>query len=281
MKKLLLIAISLTMSLALNAQVKTPQPSPFSKVEQKVGLTDVSIEYSRPSMKERTIFGGLVPYGELWRTGANKNTIITFSDEFTFANQAVKPGSYAIFTKPNEDSWIVFLYSDTKNWGKPEKWDDEKVVAKISVKVQEIPFDVQTFTIDINNLTNVGGTIDMMWEKTYISIPFVVPTDYKVVSSINEALSGDPTFDDYYAAAVYYLQEDKDINQAKEWMNEAMSMTDELKFWQLRQKSLIHAKAGDKAGAIKAAKASLAGAEKAGNADFVKMNKDSLAEWMK
>lgn len=279
MKKLLLILMAFTMAYSVNAQIKTPQPSPSSKVQQTVGLTDVTLEYSRPNMRGRAIFGNLVPYGKLWRTGANKNTTITFSDDVVVDGQTLKAGSYAIFTKPGEESWEVFFYSDANNWGTPRNWDDAKVAAKTSVKVYKMPVKIESFTITFDDLTNNSAVLGMLWEEVYAGVKFEVPTDGAVEASIKSVMNG-PGANDYFSAAVYYLQEGKDINKAQKWIDKAVDMTkDQPRFWYLRQQSLIHAKAGDKAGAIKAAKASLAGAEAAGNADYAKMNKDSLKEW--
>ena len=278
MKRLVLILLSFTMVYTTNAQVETPAPSPASKVEQKVGLTDITLEYSRPGVKGRTIFGNLVPFGKLWRTGANKNTMITFSTDATIDGQTLKAGSYAIFTKPSKDSWEVYFYSDTENWGTPRNWDDSKVAAKTTVKTHEVPFNVETFTIDINSISNNGATIEFIWENTYAGVPFTLPTSDLVQASIDKALSG-PGANDYYSAAVYYSQEGKNLERAKEYIEKAMGMIEKPAFWQLRQQSLIYAKLGDKKAAIAAAKKSLAGAEAAENADYVKMNEDSLKEW--
>ena len=280
MKKLLLIALIFTFAINSNAQVETPQPSPFSKVEQKVGLTDITIEYSRPGVKGRTIFGGLEQFGTTWRTGANKNTTITFSTDATIAGKTLKAGSYAIFTKLNSaKQWDVIFYSDTNNWGTPGKWDDSKVAAIANVDVMEIPFNVETFTIDINNITNKGGTIELIWEKSYAAIPFTVPTDTLVSASIDKVMDG-PSPGDYYSSAVYYLQEGKDINKAKMWIDKAINMTkDTPRFWYLRQQSLIYAEAGDVKGAIAAAKESLRLAKENKNDNYVRMNEASIAEW--
>ncbi|PSG88329.1 DUF2911 domain-containing protein [Aurantibacter aestuarii] len=279
MKKLFMLAFLACTSLALNAQIETPQPSPFQKMEQKVGLTDVSVEYSRPSMRGRTIFGDLVPFNQLWRTGANNNTMVTFSTPVMIGGKELKAGSYAIFTKPGKDNWEVIFYSDTNNWGTPQKWDDSKVAATVNAEVYELPMDIETFTMSFDDLTNDSAMLGLMWEKAYVAVKIEVPTDKAVTAAITKAMSG-PSADDYYAAARYYLEADKDIKQANVWMDKAVEMTkDKPKFWWLRQQSLIKAKAGDKKGAITAAKASLEGAEKAGNADYVKMNKDSLKEW--
>ena len=279
MKKLITLLMVFAVTFTVNAQIETPQPSPLQKIEQKVGLTDVSVQYSRPSMKGRTIFGDLVPYGKLWRTGANQNTMVTFSTDVMVGESTLKAGSYAIFSKPNKDNWEVIFYSDTNNWGTPQKWDDSKVAATVNAKVYDIPMDIETFTVSFDDLTNDSAVLGIMWEKTYVAVKFDVPTDKAVTTAIDKVMNG-PSADDYYAAARYYLESGKDINKAVVWMDKAIEMTKENpRFWWLRQQSLIKAKAGDKKGAIKAAKASLEGAEKAGNADYIKMNKDSLKEW--
>jgi len=280
MKKLVLFTFALTLMFSVNAQIETPQPSPFSKVEQKVGLTDVTIEYSRPGVKGRKIFGELEPWGTVWRTGANKNTIITFSDDVTFAGQDVKAGTYAIFTKLNSATqWDVMLYSDSENWGTPREWDDSKVVATAKVEVMEIPFNVETFAIDFNNIKNDGADLELLWEKSYVAIPFTVPTDKKVTENIDKVMNG-PSAEDYYASAVYHLEEGKDINKAAKWIDLAIDMTKEKpRFWYIHQQALIHAKSGDKTGAIKAAKESLKLAKEAKYDAYIKKNEDVLKEW--
>ncbi|HIC31364.1 MAG TPA: DUF2911 domain-containing protein [Flavobacteriaceae bacterium] len=279
MKKLITLLMVFAVTFTVNAQIETPQPSPSQKMEQKVGLTDVTVQYSRPSMKGRTIFGDLVPYGKLWRTGANQNTMVTFSTDVMIGGKTVKAGSYAIFTTPNKDNWEIVFYSDTNNWGTPQNWDESKVAAKVISEVYDIPMDIETFTISFDDLTNDSAVLGIMWEKVYVGVKIEVPTDKKVSAAIEKVMNG-PSADDYYAAARYYLESGKDINQAVVWMDKAIEMTkDNPRFWWLRQQSLIKAKAGDKKGAIQAAKASLEGAEKAGNADYIKMNKDSLKEW--
>ena len=214
MKKLLLILMAFTMTYSVNAQVKTPQPSPFSKIEQKVGLTDVTLEYSRPNMRDRAIFGDLVPYDKLWRTGANANTKITFSDDVIIDGTTLKAGEYAIFAKPGKTSWEVVFYADANNWGTPRNWDDTKVAVKTTAKVYEMPMKIETFTIGFDDLSNSSAVIGMIWENVYVGVKFEVPTDKAVVASIEKAMSG-PGANDYYSAAVYYLQEGKDINKAK------------------------------------------------------------------
>ena len=279
MKKLLLVFAVFAMAFNVNAQIETPQPSPAAKVEQKVGLTDVSIEYSRPNMRGRTVFGDLVPYGKMWRTGANKNTMVTFSNDVTVGGTELKAGSYAIFTMPSEKSWDVIFYADTNNWGVPRDWDESKVAAKVTAEVFPMPMKIETFTITFDDLSNDSAVIGMLWENVYVGVKFEVPTDKAVTAAIDKVMKG-PGAGDYYAAARYYLEADKDINQAVKWIDTAIDMTkDQPRFWWLRQQSLIHAKAGNKDKAIAAAKASLAGAKEAGNEGYVKMNTESLKEW--
>ncbi len=278
MNKVILFLLAIVASFSLEAQINTPAASPASKLIQTVGLTEVVIDYSRPSMKGRTIFGDLVPFDKLWRTAANAYTTVSFDTDVTIAGTDVKAGTYSIFTKPGVKNWDVFFYTDTEGSGVPRDWDENKVVAKTTVPVWPIEMPVETFTITIDDLTNTGANLGIMWEKTYVAIPIGVPTDAMVTESIDRALNG-PGAGDYYAAATYYAAEGKDINKAKEWMDKAMSMTENPAFWQLRQQSLILAKAGDKKGAIAIAKKSLEASKAAGNDDYVKMNMDSLKEW--
>lgn len=269
---------AVTMTIGLQAQIQTPQASPFQKTEQKVGLTDVTLEYSRPSMRGRTLYGDLVPFDKIWRTGANANTKITFSDDVEIGNTLVKAGTYAIFTKPGASNWDVYFYTDSNNWGEPENWDDSKVAAKVNVPVHPITMEVETFTISFDNLKNDSATMGILWGKTSVAVPINFNTDKIMSASIDRVMNG-PTAGDYYAAAVYYFQADKDIKQAKMWIDKAMEMNSKPAFYQVRQKALIYAKAGDKKGAIAAAKESLELAKKAGNDDYVALNTKSLKEW--
>lgn len=278
MKHLLTFFVVATLSYNATAQIQTPAPSPHAKIEQTVGLTEVTVEYSRPNMRGRTVFGDLVPYDKLWRTGANQNTMVTFSTDVTISGSKVKAGTYAIFTKPGKSNWEVYFYSDTQNWGTPQNWDESKVVAKATPEVYTMPMAIETFTITIDDVASGSAVIGILWEETYVGVKFEVPTDAMVTESIKKVMNG-PTANDYFAAATYYASEGKELDQAITWMDKAMSMTKEPAFWQYRQQSLLYAKAGQKSKAIEAAKKSLEGAKKAGNDDYIKMNEDSLKEW--
>ncbi len=281
MKKLVLLSFVALLSFGVEAQIQTPAPSPFSKLEQKVGLTDVTVEYSRPNMRGRKVFGDLVPFGELWRTGANKNSIITFSDDVTIEGKAVPAGSYAIFTRPNEAVWEVIFYSDTENWGTPQEWDASKVAATVKVETYTMSESIETFTMTIDDLYNNGATLGILWENTYVGVKFVVPTVEKAQASIQATMANtaDLTANDYFAAGSYYFSEGMNMEQAKEWVDKAVEMDGGKAYWMMRTQSLIYAKLGDMKGAVEAAKKSLVAAQAAGNQDYVKMNKDSLKEW--
>ena len=278
MKKLILLTFICSLSLSVNAQIKSPQPSTSQTVTQTVGLTNIELSYSRPSMRERNIFGELVPYGKMWRTGANKNTTITFDKDVIIGSKEVKAGTYAIFTKPNAQSWEVYFYSDSSNWGTPAAWENEKVVASIKANVVAMPMEVETFTISFDAITNDSATLGFRWDHTYVAVPISFFTDSQVTKSIESVMSG-PNAGDYYTAAVYYLNADKDIKKAKNWIDKAIEMRENPAFWYYRQQSLIYAKSGDKNGAIKAAKKSLALAKEAGNEDYVALNTKSLKAW--
>lgn len=268
-----------TKETVVELRVSTPQPSPLGKVEQKVGMTDVAIEYSRPGMRGRTIFGDLVPYGKKWRTGANSNTKVTFSSDVTVDGQTLKAGSYGIYTIPNKGKWEVLFYTESDKSGIPSDWDDNKVAAKTTIEVFPMPMPIETFTITLDDVTSTSAVIGILWENAYVGVTFEVPTDALVLANINAVMDASPNARDYYSAAIYYNQKDLDIKKASEWMEKAMSLTEKPAFWQLRQQSLIYAKAGNKEAAITAAKKSLEGAKEAKNDAYIKMNTESLKEW--
>ncbi|MDN3723775.1 DUF2911 domain-containing protein [Aequorivita sp. SDUM287046] len=278
MKKIIFIFSALMLSIGINAQIETPQPSTLQKIEQTVGLTPITLEYSRPSMKGRTIYGDLVPYDKMWRTGANANSKITFGDDVEIGGKTVPAGTYAIFTKPGNSNWEVFFYIESSNWGTPEKWEESKVAAKVSVSVYPMPMKIETFTMSFDEVKNDSVILGILWENTYVGVPIKMFTDKMVAANIDRVMNG-PSANDYYSSAVYYLEAGKDINQAKTWIDKSIEMNKDPKFWQLRQKSLIYAKAGDKNGAIEAAKKSMELAKAAGNNDYVALNEKSLREW--
>ena len=286
---ILALAISLTscnknkvvieIETATELKISTPQPSPLGKISQRVGLTDIDIAYSRQGVKGRTIFGELVAFGKIWRTGANSNTKITFSSDVMMDGQTLKAGSYGLYSIPNKDTWEIIFYSEADKNGVPRDWDDNKIAAKTTVKVGSMPMNIETFTIAFNDVTSTSTIIGLLWEKTYVGIKIEVPTDQMVSATIDAVMAASPKAGDYYNAAIYYSQQDKDLKKANEWMEKAMSMIEKPGFWQLRQQSLIYAKIGETEKAIATAKKSLEGAKAAKNEAYIKMNSESLKEW--
>ena len=275
---LLLFTVNLSFS-----QINTPRVSPASEVEQMVGLTEIEIEYSRPSMRGREVFGNLVPFGKVWRTGADNSTKISFDTDVIISGKTIQSGTYSIFSIPNKESWEIIFYSDVELWGVPKDWSENKIVfsSMFDVKKLKKSNTVETFTISFNDLTNNDVNMSISWENTSVDIKIEVPTRSMVESDINKVLSDNPKSSDYYAAAVFYRQENINLDKALEWMNKAIEMNESPRFWQYRQQSLIMA-ANDKfADAVDAAKKSLNLAIEADNQDYIKMNRESIAEWSK
>lgn len=264
----------------IEAQVKIPVASPKSTLNQVVGLTNVEIVYSRPSAKGRDVFNNLVPFGKLWRTGANENTTISFSDDVVIDGKTLPKGKYALYTNPRADNWEIFFYTTTDNWGNPETWDETKVALKTTAKSEHLENFVESFTIGINNLDNNFAKLELSWENTIVAIKFEVPTQKTAITSIEKTLAG-PTATDYYNSSQYFYQSNSDLTKALAYIDKSLEISQDKPFFYYRLKSLIQAKQGDKKGAIETAKISLAGAEAAKNQDYIKMNKDSIADWSK
>ena len=264
------------------SQLKTPSASTAAEIEQVVGLTEIEIDYNRPSKKGRNIFGNLVPYGKIWRTGANSGTEISFSTDVTINGQNIKEGTYSIFSIPNKDSWEIILYTDTDLWSVPRNWDETKIIFQSNFKTNmNNDKSVETFTISFDNITNNDFDLVFSWDDTYVIVPINVPTRSLVDNQIKSIMSDNPKSSDYYSAAVYYLQENNKLDVALDWMNKAIDMIENPRFFQLRQFSLILAANGKYREAIKVAKKSLELSIQANNQDYVKMNNDSISEWSK
>ncbi|WP_417941327.1 DUF2911 domain-containing protein [Flavobacterium sp. RS13.1] len=278
MKKLLIALTILLSPIATEAQIRTPQASPKCYIKQTVGLTDVEVTYSRPGARGRAVFGNLVPFGKLWRTGANENTIINFGDDVVIDGKTLRKGKYAIYTIPKIESWEIIFYLSTDNWGLPENWSDAYVALRTTVKEDALPTPVETFTIGINNLDQNSGYLEIAWENSHVALKFEVPTAKIANASIQKTLAG-PTWNDYYAASQYLFQSNGNMILAREYVDKAIELSTDKPYYLTRLKSLIQARQGDKAGAVETAKLSLASAEAANNQDYVKMNKDSISEW--
>ena len=262
------------------SQINTPRFSPATEIKQMVGLTEIEVQYSRPSMRGREIFGNLVPYDKIWRTGADNSTKIRFTTDVMVDGNSIKAGTYSIFSIPNQNEWTVMFYSDVELWGVPRDWSDDKIVFSSTYKVNKIN-PVETFTISFDDLTNNDVNMSISWEKSSVDINIDVPTRSMVEKDINNVLNDNPKASDYYAAAVFYRQENVNLSQALLWMNKAIEMFENPRFYHFRQQSLLMAANNKFSDAIDAANKSLDDAIKADNQSYVKMNRQSIAEWSK
>ena len=265
--------------LAANGQIKTPAASPSAKMEQTVGLTDVTVEYSRPSMKGRAIFGELVSMDKMWRLGANGNTKMTFSTDVKVGGKDLKAGTYGVFAKPMSDAWEIYFYTDSNNSGLPREWDDAKVAATVKANATKLPITMESFTIMVGNLKNNSADVQIIWENTIASFELMVPTKEMVEKNISQVMAG-PSNRDYYNAAGFYLDEKENLATALEYIEKSISMDYE-RFWSVRRKALIQAEMGKYKDAIKTAEKSIELAKAAGNSDYVANNTKSIATWKK
>lgn len=281
MKKTLLVAGLAIVSMFVQAQVITPSASPAASVSTTVGLTDVKIDYFRPKAKGRKIFGegstgALVPFGSIWRTGANNGTKITFSDDVKVEGISVPKGEYLIFSWPGATEWTISLYKDVTLGGNTGGYDKSKEAANFKVKSEKITEKVETFTINITDITddNKNAKVQIAWENTSVKFSITVDYDAKVMKSIEANTKVNAN--NYFQAAVYYLENGKDLKQALEWVNKAVEGANPAPFWMLHQKAKIQKALGDKNGAIATANASLEGAKKANNRDYQMMNEELI-----
>ncbi len=280
--KISVLGVFVLASAQLLAQIQTPASSPTGNINQRVGLTDIEIEYSRPGIKDRVIFGDLVKYGEIWRTGANASTKISFSEDVKLAGQEVAAGRYAIYTIPGTEEWAFVLYSDLSLGGNIAKYKSENEVLKVKIKPEKLPMKVETLTFDVGYLRKSSAILSLMWEDTRISIPLQADYDAKVMAQIEQKMENplSEAYGIYAGAANYYYSENKDLNKALEWMNAALEI-DPSAFWNVHTKAKIQAGLKDYEAAIKTAEASLemAKANEDGGFGYVKLNTDAIAEW--
>ena len=273
-------AATLLAAPAAQAQIATPQASPKSTVMQRVGLTDITVVYSRPGAKGRAIFGTVVPFGKRWRTGANATTSIKFSDDVTIEGKKVPAGEYGIYTIPNKTEWLVVLNKNTKLGADVDGFKDDQDVARFSVKPYGVAAKVETFTIGFADITPATANLTIEWANTGAKFKITADVESKVMAQIDEKITknANPSAGDLAAAAVYYADNNKDMKQAVAWMEKA-NATD-AKFWNLHSEAKMRLKMKDYAGATKAAEASKKGALAATppNGEYVKMNEDLMAE---
>ena len=278
MKKTLLIGAMALIFMVADAQIQTPAASPAGSVSSTIGLTEVKIEYFRPRLKGRKIFGEkdvMYPHGTIWRTGANSGTKVSFSTDVKVENIDVPKGEYLIFTWPGAGEWTVSLYKDISLGGNTGGYDASQEAAKFKVKTKKLSDKVETFTISIDDIAadNKSGKITLAWENTAVPINVAVDYDQQVMKSIEANTKVNPG--NYFQAATYYLENGKDLNKALEWVNLALESNPKA-FWILHQKARIQKALGDKKGAMETATASLNSAKQANNRDYQNMNQELI-----
>ena len=264
----------------IESQVNTPKLSPVSTVTQELGMGEIEINYSRPSKRERVIFGDLVSYDEVWRLGANKNTTFQTSEDLYFGSDTLFSGKYALYAIPKKQTWELIFYTEASNWGTPDEWDESKVALRFSVGLKLLENDVETLTISIDNLTTSAASLNISWGRVNISAPFSMDTKTKVLENINDVLAG-PSGNDFYRAAKYYFAEKIDKELALEWIGKAVEKRGVEAFWMTRLQAQIMAWNGQYKMAIEMAQISIKAASDQGNDTYVRMNEASIAEWKK
>lgn len=275
------IAIAATAAFCLlnmttNAQqLKVPAPSPAQTIKQAFALSDVTIEYSRPSMKGRVIFGDLVAYGKPWRTGANGSTKITFADDVKIEGTAVSAGTYALYTIPNKDTWEIILNKDLTLGGNTDGYKKENDVLHITVKANTAEEKIETFTIDMANMAPTSMYINLIWDKTRVGFNVTTDIDAKVMKAIETNVMKDNR--PYFQAASYYYDNNKDLKLAGEWADKALANNPKA-YWIALLKGKIQLKAGDKKGAGVTANLVITLAKEDKNDDYVKMGEALLAD---
>jgi hypothetical protein len=270
MKKLFVLLLLVATIGATAQSITMPQPSPTQTITQDFALSKVEVNYSRPSAKGRIIFGDLVPFDKLWRTGANQPTTLMFGEDVTLNGTAVKAGTYSLITKPGETSWTIML-SDSKVSSANYKVGDEMYT--FMAKPVKLPMQVETFTIMLSNQTANSMEIDLIWADVEVPIKVESDIDTKVMAQIDKVMTGDNL--PYFNAASYYYENGKDMTKAMMWADKAVEQQPTA-YWVAHLKAKIQAKSGDKKGAMMTAKKSMELAEKAGNMDYVKLNKDLM-----
>lgn len=257
-----------------NAQnIRTPQPSSTTTVKQEFGLSTIDLSYSRPNMKGRKIFGDLVPYNAVWRTGANGATTLTFGDEVIIGGTKIPAGKYGLLTIPGAGEWTIIITKQT-DVTSPAAYKQSEDVVRVKATPQALPMTIESFTIMFNDVKPASIAVGMMWDKTYVEFPITADIDSKVMAQIDNALNKDNK--PYFQAAMYYLDNGKDLNKANEWFDKAIAQNPTA-FWIYHQKANCLAKLGKKSEAIAAANKSIELAKEAKNDDYVALNNKLLA----
>jgi len=273
-RSVLLIALSVSLSFGAGAQsIKTPPPSTPQFVRQDFGLSNIELSYSRPGIKGRTIFGDLVPYDKVWRTGANNATTLTFGDDVIIGDTKVPAGKYGLLTIPGQNEW-TFIITRQLDVTNSAAYKQDQDVVRVKAQSHDMPFSLETFTILFSDVTSSSCNLTLCWDKTAVAIPIKTDIDSKVMKQIDNVMNKDGR--PYFAAALYYLDNGKDLNKAVEWFDKAIAQ-DPTAYYAVYQKARAQAKLGKKQDAIATAKKSIELSKQANNPDYVALNEKLIA----
>lgn len=273
LKKLFFCVSACAVIATADAQtLKTPQPSPTQTIKQDFGIGNIELSYSRPGMKGRKIFGDLVPYGKVWRTGANSATTLTFSDSVTIGGVKIAPGKYGLLTIPGKDQWTLIISKQT-DVTSPAAYKQENDVVRVNAKPETTKDALETFTMQFANVKSTTADLQIMWDNVVVSLPIATNVESKIMAQINNLMNRDNR--PYYQAAMYYMETGKDLNQALVWLNKAIEQNPNA-FYIYHQKANALARLGKKEEARAAAQKSIELAKEAENDDYVELNKKLL-----
>ena len=251
--------------------LRTPQPSPTQTIKQDFGIGSIELSYSRPGMKGRKIFGDLVPYGKIWRTGANNATTLTFTDSVTIGGTKIAPGKYGLVTIPEKDQWTVIVTKQLDATS-PASYKQESDLVRVNVKPVTTKETFESFTMQFANVKPKSTELQMAWENTMVSLPINTDFDKKIMSDIDRAMRDNRP---YFSAGMYYMDNGKDLNQAITWFDKAIEQNPKA-YWVYHQKANALAKQGKKQEAKETAQKSMDLAKADSNEDYVTLNEKLL-----
>jgi hypothetical protein len=275
MKKILTTAFLWLSFQAIAQQLDVPVSSPLQQIRQDISLSFVTLEYSRPSARNRVVFGDLVPYDKVWRTGANQSTKITFGEGIQLEGNQISPGKYALYTIPGKTEWTIILSKNTTWWGAYGYTDTEDVL-RFKVRSESLSLPLETLTIGFDKLTQNSAIMTIAWEKTRVPVKVKADNDAQVMKNIQDAM--DPRDRrPYIAAANYYYEIDKDLNKALEWINKSLEMEPKA-YWAVLLKGKIQLKLNDKEGAAASATKVISLAKEDKSDEYISLGEKLLAD---
>lgn len=274
-KSAFLIGLFLCCHTPISAQINTPKLSPHCVITQELGFNEITVDYCRPSVRNRVIFGDLVPYGSIWRTGANASTKLKIKEEVSFDGHEVPAGDYALYTIPGKDEWTIIIHTVTSYWGVGKEYKESDDLLRFKVKPITLGKKIETMTIEFSDFSDNNCMLEIKWENTLVKFKIESFSDKKVMSEIDEKMKG-VSQATYYQSAVYYLENGKDLKLALTWIDKALENNE--KFWILNHKAQILNKLGRYKEALSVAEHSLSLAKIAENEEYIKMNEKLIVE---